>query len=210
MISRNPAIGVLVLGRLRDDAFSQSDISSLSQNANQIALAVENALACREIRGLKEQLSKEKLYLEDEIRTEMNFAQIIGNSASLRKVLKHVGTVAPTDSTVLIYGETGTGKELIARAIHDLSPPRSKPFVKLNCAAIPTGLLESELFGHENGAFTGAIAQRIGRFEVPNGGTMFLDEIGEIPLELQTKLLRVLQECDFERLRSSPTLPTES
>jgi formate hydrogenlyase transcriptional activator len=210
LISRNRAIGVLVLGRLRDDAFSQGDISFLSQVANQLALAVENALAFREIRELKEQLSKEKLYLEDEIRTEMNFAQIIGNTASLRKVLKHVGTVAPTDSTVLIYGETGTGKELIARAIHDLSSRRSKPFVKLNCAAIPTGLLESELFGHEKGAFTGAIAQRIGRFEVADGGTIFLDEIGEIPLELQTKLLRVLQEREFERLGSSRTLRTNA
>jgi len=210
LISRNRAIGVLVLGRLRDDAFSQADISFLSQVANQIALAVENALAYREIRDLKEQLSKEKLYLEDEIRTEMNFAQIIGNSASLRRVLKHVGTVAPTDSTVLIYGETGTGKELIARAIHDLSPRSSKPFVKLNCAAIPTGLLESELFGHEKGAFTGAIAQRIGRFEVADGGTIFLDEIGEIPLELQSKLLRVLQEREFERLGSSRTLRTDA
>src|SRR5207253_2088491 len=169
LISRNRAIGVLVLGRLRDDAFSQADISFLSQVANQLALAVENTLAYREIRELKEQLSKEKLYLEDEIRTEMNFSQIIGNSASLRRVLKGVETVAPTDSTVLIYGETGTGKELIARAIHDLSPRGSKPFVKLNCAAIPTGLLESELFGHEKGAFTGAIAQRIGRFEVADG-----------------------------------------
>jgi formate hydrogenlyase transcriptional activator len=210
LISRNRAIGTLVLGRLRDDAFSQADISFLGQVANQIALAVENALAYREIRELKEQLSKEKLYLEDEIRTEMNFAQIIGNSASLRRVLKAVRTVAPTDSTVLIYGETGTGKELIARAIHDLSPRRSKPFVKLNCAAIPTGLLESELFGHEKGAFTGAIAQRIGRFEVANGGTIFLDEIGEIPLELQTKLLRVLQEREFERLGSSRTLRTDA
>jgi formate hydrogenlyase transcriptional activator len=210
LISRNRAIGVLVLGRLRDDAFSQADISFLSQIANQIALAVENALAYREIRELKEQLSKEKLYLEDEIRTEMNFSQIIGNSASLRRVLKGVGTVAPTDSTVLIYGETGTGKELIARAIHDLSPRSSKPFVKLNCAAIPTGLLESELFGHEKGAFTGAIAQRIGRFEVADGGTIFLDEIGEIPLELQTKLLRVLQEREFERLGSSRTLRTNA
>jgi formate hydrogenlyase transcriptional activator len=210
LISRNRAIGVLVLGRLRDDAFSQADISFLAQVANQIALAVENALAYREIRELKEQLSKEKLYLEDEIRAEMNFAQIIGNSASLRRVLKNVETVAPTDSTVLIYGETGTGKELIARAIHDLSPRRSKPFVKLNCAAIPTGLLESELFGHEKGAFTGAIAQRIGRFEVADGGTIFLDEIGEIPLELQTKLLRVLQEREFERLGSSRTLRTDA
>ena len=210
LISRNRAIGTLVLARLRDDAFRQADIDFLGQVANQIALAVENALAFREIRELKEQLSKEKLYLEDEIRTEMNFAQIIGNSAALRRVLKQVETVAPTDSTVLIYGETGTGKELIARAIHDLSPRRSKPFVKLNCAAIPTGLLESELFGHEKGAFTGAIAQRIGRFEVANGGTIFLDEIGEIPLELQTKLLRVLQEREFERLGSSRTLRTDA
>ena len=210
LISRNRAIGTLVLARLRDDAFSQADIDFLSQVANQIALAVENALAFREIRELKEQLSKEKLYLEDEIRTEMNFAHVIGNSAPLRKVLKRVETVAPTDSTVLIYGETGTGKELIARGIHDLSPRRSKPFVKLNCAAIPTGLLESELFGHEKGAFTGAIAQRIGRFEVANGGTIFLDEIGEIPLELQTKLLRVLQEREFERLGSSRTLRTDA
>jgi formate hydrogenlyase transcriptional activator len=210
LISRDRAIGILVLARLRDDAFTQADISFLSQVANQIALAVENALAYREIRDLKEQLSKEKLYLEDEIRTEMNFAQIIGNSAALRKTLKRVETVAPTDSTVLIYGETGTGKELIARAIHDLSPRRAKAFVKLNCAAIPTGLLESELFGHEKGAFTGAIAQRIGRFEVANGGTIFLDEIGEIPLELQTKLLRVLQEREFERLGSSRTLRTDA
>jgi len=210
LISRNRAIGTLVLGRLRDDAFSQADIEFLSQVANQLALAVENALAFREIRELKEQLSKEKLYLEDEIRAEMNFAQIIGNSPSLRKVLKRVETVAPTDSTVLIYGETGTGKELIARAIHDLSPRRAKPFVKLNCAAIPTGLLESELFGHEKGAFTGAIAQRIGRFEVADGGTIFLDEIGEIPLELQTKLLRVLQEREFERLGSSRTIRTDA
>ena len=210
LINRNRAIGVLVLGRLREDAFSQADISFLTQTANQIALAVENALAYGEIRELKEQLSKEKLYLEDEIRTEMNFAQIMGNSTSLHRVLKEVGTVAPTDSTVLIYGETGTGKELIARAIHDLSPRSSKPFVKLNCAAIPTGLLESELFGHEKGAFTGAIAQRIGRFEVANGGTIFLDEIGEIPVELQTKLLRVLQEREFERLGSSRTLRTDA
>src|SRR5712672_3316615 len=210
LISRNRAIGTLVLARLRDDAFSQADVAFLSQVANQVALAVENALAYREIQELKEQLSKEKLYLEDEIRTEMNFAQIIGNSATLRKALKRVETVAPTDSTVLIYGETGTGKELIARGIHDLSPRSSKPFVKLNCAAIPTGLLESELFGHEKGAFTGAIAQRIGRFEVADGGTIFLDEIGEIPLELQTKLIRVLQEREFERLGSSRTLRTDA
>jgi formate hydrogenlyase transcriptional activator len=210
LISRNRAIGVLVLGRLRDDAFSDSDVRFLTQVSNQVALAVENALAFREIQELRDQLSKEKLYLEDEIRAELNFAQIVGNGPALRRVLKQVQIVAPTDSTVLIYGETGTGKELIARAIHDLSPRRSKPFVKLNCAAIPTGLLESELFGHEKGAFTGAIAQRIGRFEVADSGTIFLDEIGEIPLELQTKLLRVLQEREFERLGSSKTLRTEA
>jgi len=140
----------------------------------------------------------------------MNFAQIVGNSSALRKVLKRVQTVAPTASTVLICGETGTGKELIARAVHELSPRAPKAFVKLNCAAIPTGLLESELFGHERGAFTGAVAQRIGRFEIANGGTIFLDEVGEIPLELQTKLLRVLQEREFERLGSSRTLRTDA
>jgi formate hydrogenlyase transcriptional activator len=210
LISRNHAIGVLVLGRLRDDAFTEDEIHFLEQIANQIALAVENALVYHEIQDLKDQLSKEKLYFEDEIRTEMNFTQIIGKSPSLRRVLKLVERVAPTDSTVLIYGETGTGKELIARAIHDLSPRSSKPFVKLNCAAIPTGLLESELFGHEKGAFTGAIAQRIGRFEVANGGTIFLDEVGEIPLELQTKLLRVLQEREFERLGNSRTIRTDA
>jgi formate hydrogenlyase transcriptional activator len=210
LVSRGRVLGIFGVVKYQDNAFTGDDIEFLSQIGNQVAIAVENALAFGQIRELKDQLSKEKLYLEDEIRTEMNFAQIIGNSASLRKVLKHVETVAPTDSTVLIYGETGTGKELIARAIHDLSPRRAKPFVKLNCAAIPTGLLESELFGHEKGAFTGAIAQRIGRFEVADGGTIFLDEIGEIPLELQTKLLRVLQEREFERLGSSRTLHTDA
>jgi formate hydrogenlyase transcriptional activator len=210
LVSRGRVLGIFGVVKYQDAAFTSDDIEFLTQIANQVAIAVENALAFGQIRELKDQLTQEKLYLEDEIRTEMNFAQIIGNSASLRRVLKNVETVAPTGSTVLIYGETGTGKELIARAIHDLSPRRSKPFVKLNCAAIPTGLLESELFGHEKGAFTGAIAQRIGRFEVANGGTIFLDEIGEIPLELQTKLLRVLQEREFERLGSSRTLRTDA
>jgi formate hydrogenlyase transcriptional activator len=209
LISRGRVLGTFGVVKYQDNAFT-GDIEFLSQIANQVAIAVENACAFGKIRELKEQLSKEKLYLEDEIRSEMNFAQTIGSSAPLRRALKRVETVAPTDSTVLIYGETGTGKELIARAIHDLSPRRSKPFVKLNCAAIPTGLLESELFGHEKGAFTGAIAQRIGRFEVANGGTIFLDEIGEVPLELQTKLLRVLQEREFERLGSSRTLRTDA
>src|SRR5467141_1316603 len=210
LFSRGRVLGTFGVVKYQDNAFTSDDIEFLIQIASQIAIAVENACAFGQIRELKDQLSKEKLYLEDEIRTEMNFAQIIGNSAPLRRVLKHVETVAPTDSTVLIYGETGTGKELIARGIHDLSPRRSKPFVKLNCAAIPTGLLESELFGHEKGAFTGAIAQRMGRFEVADGGTIFLDEIGEIPLELQTKLLRVLQEREFERLGSSRTLRTDA
>jgi len=156
------------------------------------------------------QLAREKVYLEDEIRTEMQFRDIIGNSGALRNVLQQVEVVAPTDSTVLIYGETGTGKELIARAVHDLSSRKARAFVKLNCAAIPTGLLESELFGHEKGAFTGAIAQRIGRFELAHGGTVFLDEIGEIPLELQPKLLRVLQEREFERLGASRTLHSDA
>jgi formate hydrogenlyase transcriptional activator len=209
LVSRGRVLGTFGAVKYQDNAFA-GDIEFLAQIANQVSIAVENALAFGEIRELKDKLAQEKLYLEDEIRSEMNFAQIVGSSASLRKVLKRVETVAPTDSTVLIYGETGTGKELIARAIHDLSPRRSKPFVKLNCAAIPTGLLESELFGHEKGAFTGAIAQRIGRFEVANGGTIFLDEIGEVPLELQTKLLRVLQEREFERLGSSRTLRTDA
>src|ERR1700675_1828909 len=210
LVSRSRVLGTFGVVKYQDNAFAGDDIKFLAQIANQVAVAVENALAFGEIRELKDKLAQEKLYLEDEIRSEMNFAQIVGNSAPLRKVLKCVETVAPTDSTVLISGETGTGKELIARAIHDLSPRRSKPFVKLNCAAIPTGLLESELFGHEKGAFTGPIAQRIGRFEVANGGTIFLDEIGEVPLELQTKLLRVLQEREFERLGSSHTLRTDA
>ena len=158
---------------------------------------------------LTDKLAQEKLYLEDEIRTEANFEEIVGQSTQLRRVLGLVETVAPTDSTVLVYGDTGTGKELIARAIHNLSPRRAKTFVKLNCAAIPTGLLESELFGHEKGAFTGAIAQRVGRLELANNGTLFLDEIGDIPLELQPKLLRVLQEREFERLGSTRTIRTD-
>jgi formate hydrogenlyase transcriptional activator len=162
------------------------------------------------IQALKNKLAQEKLYLQDEVRSELNFNEIVGKSATLRRVLMEVEVVAPTDSTVLIYGETGTGKELIARAIHNLSPRSPNAFVKLNCAAIPPGLLESELFGHEKGAFTGAIAQRIGRFELANRGTVFLDEIGEVPLDLQTKLLRVLQDREFERLGSTRTLRTDA
>jgi formate hydrogenlyase transcriptional activator len=210
LVNRGRALGFLVISRRREDSFPPEDVDFLMQATRQIAIAVENALAYKEISELKDKIAQEKLYLEDEIRSETDFADIIGASPALRKVLRLAETVGPTDSTVLIYGETGTGKELIARAIHDLSPRRSKAFVKLNCAAIPTGLLESELFGHEKGAFTGAIAQRIGRFEVANGGSIFLDEIGEIPLELQTKLLRVLQEREFERLGSSRTLRTNA
>ncbi len=158
---------------------------------------------------LKDQLAEEKLYLEDEIRTEQNFGEIIGDDPAFRRVLDQVATVAPTDASVLILGETGTGKELIARAIHDLSGRRERTFVKLNCAAIPTGLLESELFGHERGAFTGAIAQKVGRFELANKGTLFLDEVGDIPLELQPKLLRALQEHEFERLGGVRTIKVD-
>jgi formate hydrogenlyase transcriptional activator len=210
LVSRNRTVGVLVLARRGEMPFSQEEVHFLTQMGGQIAIAVENACAYRQIADLRDKLAQEKLYLEDEIRTELNFEQIVGNSPSLRRTLHQVETVAPTESTVLVYGETGTGKELVARAIHDGSPRRVGAFVKLNCAAIPTGLLESELFGHEKGAFTGAVAQRIGRFELANGGTIFLDEIGEIPLELQPKLLRVLQEREFERLGNSRTLRTNA
>jgi formate hydrogenlyase transcriptional activator len=210
LTSRNRVLGVLAVGSLRENAFSGDDVAFLIQFARQVAIAVDNAIAYGQISTLKDQLAQEKLYLQDEIRTELNFDEIVGKSESLRRVLALVETVAPTDSTVLIYGETGTGKELIARAVHDLSSRRSNAFVKLNCAAIPTGLLESEMFGHEKGAYTGAIAQRIGRFELAHRGTVFLDEIGEIPLELQPKLLRVLQEREFERLGSTRTLRTDA
>ena len=184
-------------------------MSFLQLVANQVAVAFENAQAFEEIQALKDKLSKENAYLEEEIRTEHNFGDIVGDSAALRRVLKEVETVAPTDSTVLIRGETGTGKELIARALHERSPRHSRSFIKLNCAAIPTGLLESELFGHEKGAFTGAICQKIGRFELAHQGTLFLDEVGDIPPELQPKLLRVLQEQEFERLGGTKTIKVD-
>jgi formate hydrogenlyase transcriptional activator len=203
-------LGVLCLVRIEKNAFSQSELEFLGQIAGQVAIAIDNALAYRQITELKDKLTQEKLYLEDELRSEMNFQEIIGNSPVLRRVLRQVEAVAPTGSTVLIHGETGTGKELIARAVHNLSQRHSNSFVKLNCAAIPTGLLESELFGHERGAFTGAVTQRIGRFELASQGTIFLDEVGEIPLDLQPKLLRVLQEKEFERLGGSRTLRTNA
>ena len=199
-------LGTLVFTSRQPSAYDTADVGFLQLVANQVAVAVENALAFQEIAALKEQLSKEKAYLEEEVRTEHNFEDIVGGSPGLRRVLKQVETVAPTGSTVLIRGETGTGKELIARALHDLSPRRERTFVKLNCAAIPTGLLESELFGHEKGAFTGAISQKVGRFELAHQGTLFLDEVGDIPPELQPKLLRVLQEQEFERLGSTKTI----
>jgi formate hydrogenlyase transcriptional activator len=202
-------LGVLCLVRAQN-AFVREDVEFLSQIAGQVAIAIDNAFAYRRITELSDKLTQEKLYLEDEIRSELNFEEIIGNSAVLRQVLRQVEAVAPTSSTVLIQGETGSGKELIARAVHNLSRRRSHSFVKLNCAAIPTGLLESELFGHEKGAFTGAIAQRMGRFELASQGTIFLDEVSEIPLELQPKLLRVLQEREFERLGNSRTLRTDA
>ena len=204
--SHDRILGTLNVGRLREEGFGPDEVELLTQVAQQIAIAVENGLAYREIAELKEKLNEEKLYLEHEIRTEHNFEEIVGDSAPLKHVLSQVEIVSPTDSTVLIQGETGTGKELIARAIHNLSSRRSRTFIKLNCAAIPTGLLESELFGHEKGAFTGAIAQKLGRFELANGGTLFLDEVGDIPLELQSKFLRVLQEQEFERLGSTRTI----
>ena len=203
------ALGTLNVASMREAAFTPDDVALLTQIGNELAIAVENALAFRQIEGLKDKLAEEKLYLEDEIRTEYDFEEIVGESQSLKRVLRDVETVAPTDSTVLIQGESGTGKELIARAIHNLSARRQRTFVKVNCAAIPTGLIESELFGHEKGAFTGAISQKIGRFELADKGTLFLDEIGDIPLELQPKLLRVLQEREFERLGSTRTVKVD-
>src|SRR5271155_3314911 len=205
LINRGRALGILSIARTSETPFTPYDVEFLTQAAGQIAIAIENALAYHEISELKDKLAQEKLYLEEEIRGEMNFENIVGHSPRLKHVLELVETVAPNDSTVLLLGETGTGKELIARAIHDRSRRKDRTFVKLNCAAIPTGLLESELFGHEKGAFTGAIAQKVGRLELGDQGTLFLDEVGDIPIEIQPKLLRVLQEREFERLGSTHT-----
>src|SRR6202163_4588063 len=205
LISRNRTVGVLTLGSRLENSVSPEDVDFLLQAAGQVAIAIENALAYREIAELKDKLAQEKLYLEDQIRGEIDFEGIVGQSSALRHVLNLVETVAPSDSTVLLLGETGTGKELIARAIHERSRRKDRTFVKLNCAAIPTGLLESELFGHERGAFTGAISQKIGRLELADRGSLFLDEVGDIPIEIQPKLLRALQEREFERLGSNHT-----
>jgi formate hydrogenlyase transcriptional activator len=203
-------LGTLNLAAFAADAFSPDQFAFMTRIAGQIAIAVRNACSYQQIEALNAQLDRETLYLRDEIRSDLLFEDIIGRSAPVRRLLKDMETVAPTDATVLITGETGSGKELVARGLHQLSARKAAAFVKLNCAAIPTGLLESELFGHEKGAFTGAITQRIGRFELAHRGTVFLDEIGEVPLELQPKLLRVLQEREFERLGSAKTLRTDA
>jgi formate hydrogenlyase transcriptional activator len=205
LISRSRTLGVLTLARRTEEIFSPDDIDFLMRAAGQVAIAVENALAYREIAELRDKLAQEKLYLEEEIRTAADFEGIVGQSPAFRQVLQLVETVATSDSTVLLLGETGTGKELVARAIHDRSRRNGRTFVRLNCAAIPSGLLESEFFGHERGAFTGAVTQKIGRLELADHGTLFMDEVGDIPLELQPKLLRILQDGEFERLGSTRT-----
>jgi PAS domain S-box-containing protein len=210
LVSRDRVLGVLAVASRREAAFTEKDAYALGQIARRIGIAVDNALAFHQIAELRDRLNREKRYLEEELRTNSSFGEIVGNTPQLKNVLRLVETVAPTDATVLILGETGTGKELIARAIHQLSARNERTFVKLNCAAIPSGLLESELFGHEKGAFTGAITQKIGRLELAHKGTLFLDEIGDLPLELQPKLLRALQEKEFERLGSTRTIPVDA
>ena len=206
LATANGPLGLITLGSRRPNSFGQEDLDLLSQISTQIALAVENAVAYGRVSAARDRYNEERLYLESEISSEYNFEDIIGKSATFQRVLEQVSIVAPTDSTVLLHGETGTGKELIARTIHNLSSRRQRTFVRMNCAAIPSGLLESELFGHEKGAFTGALIQKKGRFELADGGSLFLDEIGDISLELQPKLLRAVQEQEFERLGSARTI----
>lgn len=206
LISREQVLGTLNLASLQENDFSGDEVNLLSQVANQIAMALGNAISLRQLSEMKEKLAGEKQYLEGEIRSKFNFDEIVGESAQLKEVVELMKTVARTDSTVLILGETGTGKELIARAIHDLSARRENIFITVNCSALPSGLLESELFGHEKGAFTGSTSRQIGRLELAHRGTLFLDEVGDIPLELQPKLLRALQEKQFERLGSNQTV----
>ena len=205
LIGKRGPLGYLALASLEPGRFSVEDRDFLNDAGKQVALALENIKAYEEIAALKAALERENLYLQEEIKVEHNFSDIVGRSKGMRQLLKSIETVAPTDVTVLILGETGTGKELVARAVHDLSPRCGRPLVKVNCAALPAGLIESELFGHEKGAFTGAIGRKIGRFELAHTGSIFLDEVGELPLELQVKLLRVLQEGEFERIGNSET-----
>jgi formate hydrogenlyase transcriptional activator len=202
----NGPLGLMAMGSKRPNNFGQEDLDILSQISAQISLALDNALAYGRLSATRNRLEDERLYLESEIRAEYNFEDIVGKGPALRKVLDQIEIVAPTGSTVLLHGETGTGKELVARAVHSLSPRRDRTFVRLNCAALPSGLVESELFGHEKGAFTGALMQKRGRLELADRGTLFLDEIGDISLELQPKLLRALQEQEFERLGSNKTI----
>lgn len=209
LATENKPLGVLSMGSRKADAFGQEDLDLLSEIGIQISLALDNALAYGRLHASAARLEEERLYLESEIESEYNFEDIVGKSAAIRKVLDQVAIVAPTSSTVLLHGETGTGKELVARAIHNLSPRRGRTFVRLNCAAIPSGLVESELFGHEKGAFTGALMQKRGRFELADHGSLFLDEIGDITMDLQPKLLRALQEQEFERLGSATTIKVD-
>ncbi len=209
LLTRKGVCGTLELGRRSEKPFTDAEVKLLVQAARQVAIALENSLAYRELAEIKEKLATEKLYLEGELSSDQNFGNMLGESPAFQSVLRSIQVVGPTDATVLITGETGTGKELVARAVHDLSARNRQSFIKVNCAAIPATLLESELFGHEKGAFTGALAQKMGRFELANRGTLFLDEIGDIPLELQPKLLRAIQEQEFERLGGNRTIRTD-
>ena len=202
-------VGMLTVGSRRPNAFDTDDVRLMREASGQIAVAVENALAFEEIRRLKDELQSEKEYLEEEIREQHDFRDIVGQSGSLRRALTQVDTVASTDATVLLMGETGTGKELVARAIHERSGRRTHTFVRVNCAAIPATLIESEMFGHERGAFTGAVAARPGRFEMAHRGTLFLDEVGDLPIEVQPKLLRAIQEREIERLGGNAVIPVD-
>ncbi len=206
LVSMGESIGTFTLWSESRDRYTQADAELLREVANQIAIAISNMKSYEEIKALKGRLEKENVYLQEEIRNVHNFEEIVGSSPALLSLLRKVDQVAPTDSSVLIYGETGTGKELIARAIHDRSDRKNRPLVKVNCSAISAGLVESELFGHVKGAFTGAFERRIGRFELADGGTIFLDEVGELPLDTQVKLLRVLQEREFEPVGSNKSI----